>query len=542
MCSPRSPRTPLPPSSSTVREPPIPAWSSGRPNCSPSQRSALHWTDYRLRSNWLRRGRSCFHPKRCAHAWSSVWSCCQPAHATSRLANGHCATHSTGATGCSTPTSSGSSPGSVSSQAASRSRSAEAVCATGLDTLRRSSTTASSAPGGERFAMLETIREYASREARRKRRRGRVAPQRTRAHYLAFVEAAAPELTGPDQAAWLRRLESDHDNLRAALRYSLEEGPDETALRLASALWPFWLARGYLGEGRRWLEESLAMDGDAAATASEQGALHGAGLLAHYQGDYARAEELCRESLELSRAGWRRARRGERPQRPRPRGTDDGGVRDGPGDVRTGARDLQTARRPAGHRADPQPSRARGLVRRRLRAVRHCSSRKAWPGFESSRTSRVIGLCLLHRGMVALSRGDPAGARPHLEECLAICRELGDRRTIAKATYFLGDAFAGERDHAAARTLYEESLSLSVELGDRWVSAISLEGPRQNGDSDRAARGGRAPARRRRRRARRNRRDAIGVLSCRSTSATSPRRVPRSATPYSREPGRPDAR
>ena len=88
----------------------------------------------------------------------------------------------------------------------------------------------------------------------------------------------------------------------------------------------------------------------------------------------------------------------------------------------------------------------------------------------------MIGLCFLHRGMVALSQGDPSSARPHLEECLSICRELGDRRTIAKATYFLGDAFDGVRDHVTARTLYEESLSLSVELGDRWISAISLEG------------------------------------------------------------------
>src|SRR5262249_21149988 len=113
-------------------------------------------------------------------------------------------------------------------------------------------------------------------------------------------ELAAPELTGPDQAAWLRRLEGDHDNLRAALRYSLDEGAGETALRLASALWSFWLARGYLGEGRRWLDEALATGGDAGESVRAR-ALYGAGLLAHYQGDYAGARQLCDESLALSR-------------------------------------------------------------------------------------------------------------------------------------------------------------------------------------------------------------------------------------------------
>jgi ATP/maltotriose-dependent transcriptional regulator MalT len=78
--------------------------------------------------------------------------------------------------------------------------------------------------------------------------------------------------------------------------------------------------------------------------------------------------------------------------------------------------------------------------------------------------------------MVGLSREDWPSARESIGESLEIARGLGDRRTIAKGVYFLGDAFLGLGDHAAARALYEEGLSLSLELGDRWVSTISIEG------------------------------------------------------------------
>lgn len=61
-----------------------------------------------------------------------------------------------------------------------------------------------------------------------------------------------------DSPVWWERIEDEHDNLRAALRWALETGEAETALRLVAALWQFWLARGYLREGRRWLDEALA--------------------------------------------------------------------------------------------------------------------------------------------------------------------------------------------------------------------------------------------------------------------------------------------
>ena len=270
------------------------------------------------------------------------------------------------------------------------------------------------------------------------------------AYYLAFAEAAAPQLTGPEQAAWLRRLESDHDNLRAALRYLLEAGPGEIALELAFMLWTFARTR-LLGEGRRWLDETLER-AEAAAPAVRAKALHGAGVLAHYQGDYARAEGLCRESLALARESADERAVASALSGCRSGGTDDGRASNRTGDLRRGARDLQAARDRQGI--------ARTLNRLGLAAWHagdierfRALAEESLAIFRELEDVEGIGLALLHVGIVALSTGDPAGARPPIEESLAIVRGLGDRRTIAKDAYFLGDAVFGTGDHAAARML-----------------------------------------------------------------------------------------
>jgi ATP/maltotriose-dependent transcriptional regulator MalT len=121
-------------------------------------------------------------------------------------------------------------------------------------------------------------------------------------YYLSLAETAEPQLVGKDQKAWLRRLDVERDNLRAALRWAIECHEDELALRMAGALQPFWFARGYWSEGRRWLEEALALDAGATRDPAVRAkALYGAGTLARFQGDFARARMLCEQSLTLCR-------------------------------------------------------------------------------------------------------------------------------------------------------------------------------------------------------------------------------------------------
>ncbi len=154
--------------------------------------------------------------------------------------------------------------------------------------------------GGEaRYRLLETVRQYA-REKLLEARDAEVVRRRHRDWFLALADRAESELLGPQQAAWLNRLEQEHDNLRAALDWSLGSGAIEAALRLAGALWPFWEVRGYLGEGREWLEMVLAKSGEL-PVALRAKVLQGAGILAWYQDDYERAVALCQQTLALYR-------------------------------------------------------------------------------------------------------------------------------------------------------------------------------------------------------------------------------------------------
>jgi predicted ATPase len=153
-------------------------------------------------------------------------------------------------------------------------------------------------PNGEpRFVMLETIHEF----AREKLEESAEADEIKRAHvefFLALAEEAFTEPRGPHQLEWLERLEAEHDNMRAALTWALERKEAEVALRLGGALRWFWSVRGYHSEGRRWLEEALAMDGLVSPEVRAM-ALAEAGSLAFEQGELNRTQEACQEGLEL---------------------------------------------------------------------------------------------------------------------------------------------------------------------------------------------------------------------------------------------------
>lgn len=290
-----------------------------------------------------------------------------------------------------------------------------------------------------RYRLLETVRQY----GRRKLERSGEAEKTRRRHaqfLLTLAEAAGPELKGPRQGQWLERLEAEHDNLRAAMRWLLGEGAPggraevESAARLAWALWLFWFHRGHQDEGRAWIEAVLTM-GDALSTELKAKALYADGAMSWGLRDNSDTIRL----LEESRALFRQAgdRHGEALAL-----AATGVVILQQGDVQRGTTILEEGV---------------GLLR------------QAGDRWETS-------FMLAHLGMIYLNRDEPARAKRYLEESLALSREVGHKFAGSVSLYNLAGEAQGRGDHERAAGLYAEGLALAVELSDRANAAYCLEG------------------------------------------------------------------
>jgi predicted ATPase/DNA-binding CsgD family transcriptional regulator len=150
-----------------------------------------------------------------------------------------------------------------------------------------------------RFAMLETVREFGLEQLHEC---DEVVAARD-AHLawaVSFVERTCPLTHGPERTIWLPLVDVEHDNLRAALAWSLEQEHGEAALRIAGALRDYWYLRGHVGEGKRWLEAALAISAAAPADCRAK-ALFALGWFANDVDDMARGTTALQESLELYR-------------------------------------------------------------------------------------------------------------------------------------------------------------------------------------------------------------------------------------------------
>ncbi|HEY0071834.1 MAG TPA: tetratricopeptide repeat protein [Chloroflexia bacterium] len=286
-------------------------------------------------------------------------------------------------------------------------------------------------PGGEeRFLMLETIQEYAREKLEERGEAGSLQEQHA-AYFLELAEKAEPELRGPRQAEWFERLEAEHDNLRAALKWATEQGHTETALRLGAALVEFWKAHGHLTEGRTWLEAALA-NSDTPSQARAK-ALMAAGNLASAQGDYARASSVLLESLDMFRQLGDKVR------------------------IASTLKNLGNDARLQGNYDASYAYLQEGLQIARELGNRH-----------------EVGIMSGDIGIVAQSMGDQEAARAYYEESLNIRRELKDKRGIAMMLVNLGELARAEGDYDTAQSLYEEGLGIARELGDKWGVGMVL--------------------------------------------------------------------
>src|SRR5205807_1934005 len=154
------------------------------------------------------------------------------------------------------------------------------------------------ANGELRLMMLETLREY-GQECLEMSGEAEVWQQAHAHYYLAIAEQAEPHLKGPQQMMWLRRLEQEQGNLRAALEWFIELGEAEYALHLCGALWWFWYMRGYWSEGQQWLRATLELPQALERTLARAQAIRGAGVLLSFESEAARF--LLEESVAICR-------------------------------------------------------------------------------------------------------------------------------------------------------------------------------------------------------------------------------------------------
>ncbi len=150
-----------------------------------------------------------------------------------------------------------------------------------------------------RFAMLQVIHDFALEQLEA----GGEAEEIRRRHaatMLALVEAAEPELLRADLRRWMNRLRREEENVRAAMRWSLDGGEAEVGLRIAGALWRYWHYWALLREGRAWLEALLALPAAAAPTLGRAKALSALAGLVYWQGEADEAEALYDEALPIN--------------------------------------------------------------------------------------------------------------------------------------------------------------------------------------------------------------------------------------------------
>jgi predicted ATPase/DNA-binding CsgD family transcriptional regulator len=322
-----------------------------------------------------------------------------------------------------------------------------------------------------RFRILETIREFGSEQLAASGELPRTQRHHA-AYFLALAEDAESQVHGPEEGRWLQRLEREHDNLRAAMSFVLREREPHAALRLAKALWWFWYVRGHLREGRAWLETALAAAPDA-APAMRAGALHGLGVLAWRQGDFARATHLGEQSLGCFREAGDRLGAANalfllemvaRSRGDYARAMDlleeslalFQEIEDAWG-VATALLNLGTAARIRGDHA-----RAAACHEESLRL------------FRQQQDISGTAASLYSLGLVARDRGDLRQAASLADEALEVARVLGDPSRVAFALYLQGLVARDRADYERASAVFEESLALFRQIGDAWGIAYSL--------------------------------------------------------------------
>ena len=360
-----------------------------------------------------------------------------------------------------------------------------------------------------RYHLIETLRQY-GRERLGASGEAEGAYRALCDWALALVERAAPELSGPQQALWIDRLEEEQDNLRAVLEWCRQHDTS-AGLRLAASQWHFWQMRGYFSEGRQWLE--VLLSAAPAPTGTRAVALRGAGILALGQGDRPGARRLLEASLALCREledragiGWALNHLGELAAGdgdfPLCRALQEQSVAifTELGDPRGVAwallglaglavsegqyarskelyeQSLMHFRRLGNRRGIIQTLHESGLLSQvhAEYAAAEALVQEAYDLAGESHNAFEAGWLLCTLGNLARIKGDFSRARSLLERSAAHFRVIGNTLGTGSALHLLAHVAAAEGDYRAARPLYEERLRVSRDAGVTRAVAVTL--------------------------------------------------------------------
>jgi predicted ATPase len=286
--------------------------------------------------------------------------------------------------------------------------------------------------GEPRFRMLETIREFAlvmlekSGDTRNVR-------QKHAQYFLDLSEAAVPHLTKGDKA-WLDKLELEHDNLRAALRWA-EANDVALGLRFVIALRRFWWLRSFISEGRMWLSTLLAKTKVEEANENRAKALHGLGVMAWLQSDFATAQKSFEEALVINR------------------------------ELNLDEAVAETLNN-LGILAIE-----RGNLKQARALLEECIPIRRKLGDETGLAPVLVNLAI-----VANEEGDPKAGRGLLEEALKLQRAAGNIWGEATAHINLGGIAVALNEISVAEEHYSKALEIVSDLGDKEGIAYTLEG------------------------------------------------------------------
>jgi non-specific serine/threonine protein kinase len=282
-----------------------------------------------------------------------------------------------------------------------------------------------------RYRLLETIRQYATEKLAESGDREALAGKHAE-YFTRKAEQIESRLMSADEVYWLDHLELEHENVRIALGWCARSH-SSVGVRLAGAMWRFWLTRGHWTEGRRWLSQMIDSFPDAESAARAK-AILGAGALAFYQRDHDAATRLLDESIALFEKL---------------------------GDFRNQAWAFFYLGWMANDRGNPEQ--AIEMLGRGLRL------------FSTLSDKRGIARTRLMLGLVCFFRGDASAARPHVEASLAISREIRDPLGTAWSLYLISQLLALEGHAEAASRPIEESISILETLGDRRNLAYAIQ-------------------------------------------------------------------